>query len=153
MFSFCHNFCWLRDERFANHKILTDYCQIEDDWKCTSHCFCSFRLQNYLLWSSCPLSKSRGTRNKKPKDGNFQPNSLFQSEFPWFSTCLSSPLQGLRIGDGTLSLFGIKTVHGWLYATSKSPFKSLIDNAIASFFRFSYFIGATDKPCGVCLGC
>ena len=26
MFSFCHNFCWLRDERFANHKILTDYC-------------------------------------------------------------------------------------------------------------------------------
>ena len=30
MFSFCHNFCWLRDERFANHKILTDYCSKKD---------------------------------------------------------------------------------------------------------------------------
>ena len=49
-------------------------------------------------------------------------------------------MQGLRIGDGTLSLFGIKTVHGWLYAAFQSPFKSLINNAIATFFRFSYFI-------------
>ena len=25
MFSFCHNFCCLRDERFANRENLTDY--------------------------------------------------------------------------------------------------------------------------------
>ena len=30
--------------------------------------------------------------------------------------------------------------YGWLYTTSKSPFKSLINNVIATFFRFLYFI-------------
>ncbi|WP_276816959.1 hypothetical protein, partial [Segatella maculosa] len=32
------------------------------------------------------------------------------------------------------------TIYGWHYTTSKSSFKSLIDNVIAAFFRFSYFI-------------
>ena len=31
MFSFCHNFCCLRDERFANRENLTDYCNEKDD--------------------------------------------------------------------------------------------------------------------------
>ena len=29
MSSFCHNLCRLRNERFVNHKFLTDYCNSE----------------------------------------------------------------------------------------------------------------------------
>lgn len=52
----------------------------------------------------------------------------------------TSPIMGRITVDGTQAQFGTKTVHGWHYTTSKSPFKSLIDNAIAAFFRFSDFI-------------
>lgn len=105
-------------------------------------------MQNYLLWSGFQLSKSRGTWNKKPTGGNFQPNSLFQSEFPCFSTYLSLPLQGLRIGDGTLSQFGMKTVYVWHYTASKSPFKSLIDNVIAAFSVFYILYVLLEAKCG-----
>ena len=70
----------------------------------------------------------------------FSLTAYFRANFLDFPPVYHPPLQGLRIGDGTLSLFGIKTVHGWLYAAFQSPFKSLINNVIASFFRFSDFI-------------
>ncbi|EGC18959.1 prophage maintenance system killer protein [Prevotella multiformis DSM 16608] len=106
MFSFCHNFCCLRDESFANRENLTDYCNEKDDT------FKSSIGQIYQTFDGTELYPSVEekaamllylvTKNHSFSDGN---KRIAATLFLWFmnnNAILYRPDGTKRIADNTL---------------------------------------------------
>ena len=106
IFVFCHNFCWLRDESFANRENLTDYCNEKDDT------FKSSIGQIYQTFDGTELYPSVEekaamllylvTKNHSFSDGN---KRIAATLFLWFmnnNAILYRPDGTKRIADNTL---------------------------------------------------